>query len=166
MHRTLNRLGSVASVLLGFGPGLDTQAADGIGSIQCTIAGVTNRFTVSPQAVETPREGLQLFAFTDFRDKAASLSLTIAAPRLGTFRLRDTPGMTLHWSRSTHSSSTADHYDARWDLAGTAMEVTLHKLGGIGEAIEGRFSGIVGNSLGQLVTLTNGTFCLVRSAPK
>jgi hypothetical protein len=159
-------MGNVAAVLLSMSPWLETQAADGIGSIQCSIAGVTNRFTVSPQAVETSREGLQLFAFTDFRDKAASLILTIAAPRLGTFRLRDAPGMTLHWSRTTHSSSTADHYDARWDLPGTAIEVTLHKLGGIGETIEGQFSGIVGNSLGQLVTLTNGTFCLVRTSPK
>ena len=158
-------MGSVAAVLLGLFPRLDTQAADGIGSIQCSIAGVTNRFTVSPQAVETTKEGLQLFAFTDIRARAASLSLTIPAPRLGTFRLRDAPGMTLQWSRSTYSSSTDDYYDARRGLAGTTLEVTVDKLGGIGETIEGRFSGIVANGLGQLVTLTNGTFCLVRSAP-
>jgi hypothetical protein len=141
------------------------EARNAPGSIHCHIDGVPHAFTVQAQAVESPEGRLQLLAFTEFRNKAAYLVLTLPALRLGAFSSRDSTNLTLSWSRSTYSSSMADYYDARPELPGTGVEVEIRKLGGIGHTVEGRFSGIAANASGSRVSLTNGTFTLVRRAP-
>ena len=71
--------------------------------------------------------------------------------------------MTLIYSRSTYSSSSKDQYDARGEVPGTTIDVSIEKLGEIGEPVEGRFSALVANSNGESVSITNGTFCVIRS---
>lgn len=148
---------------LGSGSGAAT-AEEEVGFLRCTIEGVTNTFSRGSKAVDTPEEGLQVFAAADLRAKPAWIVLGIPELRLGTFTLLNTPKLTLHYSRSTYSSELGDYFDARREIPGTAMTVTLTKLGGTGETVEGRFFGVAANHFGQQVTLTKGTFRIVRSA--
>lgn len=125
---------------------------------------MSHTFAVQAHAVLTEKGGLELFAFTDFRNKAAAIAITVPSPQVGTFTLQNRKTLTVHYSRSTFSSRSGDHLDARREVAGTAIGITIKKLGQVGDTVEGSFWAVVANGAQQRVSLTNGTFRLVRAA--
>ncbi len=151
-------------VMLFIGILLASRGAEESGSITCQISGVTNVFSVGAQAIYTDQDGLQVFALADPRNKMASLSLTIPSSRLGTMSLKSAKNLSLQYNRSIYSSSMDAQFTARTDIAGTTADVIIEKLGDIGEPVAGRFSGLLANSLGQQITITNGTFLIIRRA--
>lgn len=161
----MNAMCKLAVILLAVAFTREVGHADGVGSIKCQIDGATNVFAVRGRAVHTTKDGLVLFAFTDFRGKAASLMLTIPSPRPGRFSLTTSTNLAMFYSRSIHSSSSAGSFDARSGIKGAEIEIILEKFGEVGETVEGRFSGLLANSQGERLSITNGSFSLVRSAP-
>lgn len=156
---------TIVLVVASVGFSLAARGEDRIGTIRFNVSGVTNAITIDGHAFYTTENRLQILAIGDPRTMAVSLSLTIPSPRLGTCSMKGATNMTAFYSRSIYSSSIDAHYDARTEIAGTKLEVSIEKLGEIGEPVQGRFSAIVANHFGQHLTITNGTFRLVRSPP-
>ena len=156
-----------SSILLLFSLALSGAAlADEPGDyIRCEIEGITNVFTVNPTAVLTQNDGLHVFAFTDFKAEAAMLELRIPSPRLGPANLQTITNMTLVYSRSTFSSSTADYFAAQFSIKDTAIQLILKELAETGRSVHGAFSGVAANAAGRRVFISNGTFRIIRSVP-
>ena len=156
----INAIYNVVLLLVANGFSFATNGEDSTGAIRCQIGGVTNNFWVDARAVYTPLAGLQIFASTDTTSMSASLIMTIPSPRVGDMSLRSVTNLALSYSRSCLSSSLADNYEASRNIPGTRFDVRIEKLGAIGEKVEGRFSGLVANGFGPLLSITNGFFSL------
>lgn len=157
----LHRLGTVALALFCF---LGATATRGEGYIKCQVDGVTNLFTESAHADFSPTGGLHVIAFAEIRSRAGTLSLHLPTPKLGFSKTITTTNIILEFSRSVYSSSAGAHYAARSEVPGSFVDIDLLKLGEIGEIVEGKFHGIVINSLGERVRITDGSFSVYRRA--
>ena len=141
-----------------------SQAEDRDDYIKCQIDGITNVFTVYPTAISPAKDGLHVYAFTDFRAKPEMLELRIPTPRLGPATLQTATNMTLAFS-SIFSSSSDDSYLASIGSRGTSLRLTIKELGEPGKWIQGDFSGSAVNTAGKMVSITNGVFRIRRSVP-
>lgn len=164
----MKRLSQCLALVLTLSGGLQLRGADPFSGITCVISGVTNSFSIRPLAVLTDEKQLEMFALGGDPRRPASIRIHLPAAREGVFGLRDTPGLLLDYSAMIFSSSLEDQYGVSGNTPGSAVEVTLLKMGRIGEPVEGRFSGVLRNHLGRELVITNGTFSLTltNSEPK
>ncbi|MBL9134382.1 MAG: hypothetical protein JNK85_00875 [Verrucomicrobiales bacterium] len=156
---------SMSIVVLSLFCSHNTRAMDGDAFMSCRVDGATNTFIANAQALYLPMRGLHIMAFTGDRSRMASLALLIPTPKLGVSRLSTVTNITLFFSHSVLASSWSNYYDAGSQFDGTELEVTLLKFGGIGERVEGRFSGLAVNHLGEQIRITDGRFSVLRRQP-
>jgi hypothetical protein len=161
----MGRSNKLWAVVISFFCFPSTRAMDGDVFISCRVDGVTNIFTANARAIYSPMGGLHIMAFTDDRSRIASLSLEIPTPKLGVSRLATETNITLSFSHSILSSSWAAYYDAGGKFTGTEVQITLLKLGEIGERVEGCFSGLAVNHSGEQIRITDGRFSVFQHRP-
>lgn len=139
------------------------------GEIRWVMEGTTNVLTGMAKAVGSSVGGISVMAFSkDLRREHKMISLQLPEARTGTFSLKDSPGLRLDFSRSVISSRSDDHYTLTREMEGAWFEVTLTKVGDIGDTVEGTFWAVARRSslaalAGPDLVLTNGTFSVVRT---
>jgi len=136
-------------------------AGDKEPGISCTIDGKPASFTLMAKAVFSKRDGLEIIGFTTNSASPAYLVVRVPQLKTGTFTGVETPSLQLTYSLFL-SSNSKDHYGARGENAGSALKVTIDRIGEIGETIQGSFSGVLGNGSQSGLVVTNGFFSVTR----
>ena len=136
-------------------------AGDKEPGIACSIGGKPLSFFVRAKAVFSKKDGLVIMGFTTNSANLGYFAVRVPHLKTGTFTGVETPSLQLTYSL-IYSSNSRDHYRARGEDAGSALKVTIDRIGEIGETIQGSFSGVLRNGSQSGLVVTNGFFSVTR----
>lgn len=136
-------------------------------SITCKIGGTTKSFHELTSGAYSREKGLEILGLTGDSKHGELISIRVPVAQAGTYSLKETPGLFLLYTQSIFSSDSADSFQADVANKECRLNVTIAKIGDVGETVEGTFSAVaVSGPKGRELTITDGRFSVIRGIPE